>query len=238
MANTSSVSINKRADDQFKKLTRDRGRPQGPDRIRSPRRRDFNQDRAPQGAPAGARRDDNCRATGRAGEEGPQGSIGAGESCATRRQRSTFPRRALRPSFVHQVLPNLSNSPPGHEGRRSADRRNRPVAASSGCGSALAQRARLSALHRGSRLGDRTPPLSSGPRFTLWRIVTSAPTGGPWTLSTAELSQTPGRPVVMPAGTMPEAARERFAKPPAGAAPAPHSGLPSGKRPLRERGDW
>jgi hypothetical protein len=110
----------------------------------------------------------------------------------------------------------------------------------------FAQRARLSALHRGSRLGDRTPPLSSGPRFTLWRIVTL--TQGlwalaglalceSWTLSTAKLSQTPGRPVVMPAGTMPKAAREQFAKPPAGAALAPHSGLPSGKRPLRERGD-
>jgi hypothetical protein len=35
--------------------------------------------------------------------------------------------------------------------------------------------ARLSALHRGSRLGARAPPLSSGPRFTLWRIVTSGP---------------------------------------------------------------
>jgi hypothetical protein len=35
-----------------------------------------------------------------------------------------------------------------------------------GCGSAPCdRRARLSALHRGSRLGDRTPPLSSGPRL-------------------------------------------------------------------------
>jgi hypothetical protein len=35
----------------------------------------------------------------------------------------------------------------------------------------------------------------------------------------------------MPAGSMPEAARERIANPRAGAALAPHSGMPSGKRP-------
>ena len=94
--------------------------------------------------------------------------------------------------------------------------------------------ARLSALHRGSRLGDRTPPLSFGPRFALWRIVTSARIAvhaGLRTLSAAKLSQTPGRLVVMPAGSMPKAARERSANPRAGAALAPHSGQPSGKRP-------
>jgi len=47
---------------------------------------------------------------------------------------------------------------------------------------------------------------------------------GPWTLSTAEFSQTPGRPVVMPAGSMPKAARERGANPRAGAALAPYVG--------------
>jgi hypothetical protein len=161
----------------------------------------------------------------------------------SRRQRFSFSRRAWRASFVHQVLSTMSNSPPGNEGRRSADRRNRPLVASTGCGSAPCdRRARLSALHRGSRLGDRTPPLSFGPRFTLWRIVTSAhhasSHAGLRTLSTAKLSRTPGRPVVMPVGMMPEAARERIANPRAGAAPAPHSGLPSGKRPLRERADW
>jgi len=55
------------------------------------------------------------------------------------------------------------------------------------------------------------------------------------TLSTAKFSRTPGRPVVMPIGSMPEAARERVANPPAGTALAPHSGLPSGKRPFTER---
>lgn len=67
MANMSSISINKRADDQFKKLTRIED--QGSIRIRSPRRRAFVQDRAPQGASAGARRGHTRR---RADEEGRQ----------------------------------------------------------------------------------------------------------------------------------------------------------------------
>ena len=67
--------------------------------------------------------------------------------------------------------------------RRSADKRVSYRAASNGCGSASfapppsfplplagegqggGGRARLSAPHRGSGLGDLTPPLSSGPRF-------------------------------------------------------------------------
>jgi len=115
--------------------------------------------------------------------------------------------------------------------RREAERREAhpTVAASDGCGACSAEHARLSALHRGSRLGDRTPPLSFGPRFL------TADASELEALSAAEFSQTPGRPVVMPAGSMPKAARERSANPRAGAAPAPHSGMPSGKRPLRER---
>jgi hypothetical protein len=90
------------------------------------------------------------------------------------------------------------------------------------------------------RLSFRRPNATTQLRAALHSLADRyrGPYGGPWTLSTAKLSQTPGRPVIVPAGTMPEAAREQFAKPPAGAAPAPHSGLPSGKRPLRGRGDW
>ena len=117
---------------------------------------------------------------------------------------------------------------------REAERREAhpTMAASYGCRAHPAGCARLSALHRGSRLGDRTPPLSFGPRFTLWRIVTSGPISAPLravmralrTLSAAKLSQTPGRPVIMPAGSMPKAARERIANPRAGAALAPYVG--------------
>jgi hypothetical protein len=131
----------------------------------------------------------------------------------------------------------MSNSPPGNEGRRSADRRNRPVAASCGCGSALCEA--RSPFGAPPRLSFRRPNATTQLRAALHSLADRylGPYGEPWTLSAAKLSQTPGRPVVMPAGTMPEAAREQFAKPPAGAAPAPHSGLPSGKRPIRERGD-
>ncbi len=124
------------------------------------------------------------------------------------------------------------------------------MAASTDAAARPAGRARLSALHRGTCLGDRTPPLSFRPRFTFWWIVTSGPRvlrpcgsctralhASLWTLSTAKMSRTPGRPVVMPVGSMPEAARERGANPPAGTALAPHSGLPSGKRPFTERDD-
>ena len=146
-------------------------------------------------------------------------------------------------SFAHTPLRavtsrhDVTNKTKGPERKRrgqSADRRTFHWRHHTDAAAHPAGCARLSALHRGSRLGDRTPPLSSGPRFALWRIVTSARTAvhaGLRTLSTAKLSQTPGRPVIMPAGSMPEAARERIANPRAGAALAPHSGQPSGKRP-------
>src|SRR6202795_4924515 len=41
----------------------------------------------------------------------------------------------------------------------------------------------------------------------------------------------PRAPAVIPADMMPEAARERFARPPAGTAPAPHLQIASGMRP-------
>jgi len=113
------------------------------------------------------------------------------------------------------------------ERKRSAERRIQPWRHRTGAAAHPAGCARLSALHRGSRLGARAPPLSLGPRFALWRSVTSAhydPCGshaGLRTLAAAKLSQTPGRPVLVPAGSMPKAAREQVANPPAGTAPAP-----------------
>ena len=82
-----------------------------------------------------------------------------------------------------------------------------------------------------SSLADRyLGPRVCGPcgLWTLMRGVGPSPT--------AKVSQTPGRPVVMPAGTMPRTARERSANPPAGTAPAPHSGLPP-ESALRERAE-
>jgi hypothetical protein len=45
-------------------------------------------------------------------------------------------------------------------------------------------------------------------------------------LAPVPVQRAPRRPVIVPAGRIPEAARERSANPPAGTAPAPSSGLP------------
>ena len=75
---------------------------------------------------------------------------------------------------------------------------------------------RLSAFHRGSGVGDRTPPLSSGPRF-LGRGNAPVP-----------VQRAPRRPVIVPAGRI---VRSRPGAecivPPAGTALAPPSGVPS-----------
>ena len=47
----------------------------------------------------------------------------------------------------------------------------------------------------------------------------------------SQYSEAPRRPVVVPVGRVPEAARERVASPPAGTALAPRSGMPAGLRP-------
>jgi hypothetical protein len=72
-----------------------------------------------------------------------------------------------------------------------------------GRGARPAGRARLSAFHRGSCLGDPTPPLSSGyalPGTQPWRVLPA--------LSLSQSSELLRRPVIVPAGRIPEAARE------------------------------
>jgi hypothetical protein len=74
--------------------------------------------------------------------------------------------------------------------RREAERRQAHPAMirASGRGSGLLRKpARLSALHRGSWLGDRTPPLSLGPRFLDHRVQTGF---HPLRASAASSSQT------------------------------------------------
>jgi len=77
-------------------------------------------------------------------------------------------------------------------------------------------RARLSALHRGARQAV-TPGSTSGRASWNHRVQTGGPSPMP-------VQRAPRRPVIVPDGTMPEAARERFARPPAGTALAPLSG--------------
>jgi hypothetical protein len=62
-----------------------------------------------------------------------------------------------------------------------------------GCGAHLAKRARLSAFHRDSRLGEPTPLLSFGTRF----------------LGKLPVQRAPRRPVIVPAGRIAEAAPAR-----------------------------
>ena len=77
-------------------------------------------------------------------------------------------------------------------------------------------RARLSALHRGARQAV-TPDSTSGRASWNHRVQTGGPSPMP-------VQRAPRGPVIVPDGTMPEAARERFARPPAGTALAPLSG--------------
>jgi hypothetical protein len=110
--------------------------------------------------------------------------------------------------------------PSSKEGRQNADRRrtNRRII---GCGARSAERARLSAFHRGTCA--RT-----------WQSLAllQARLPGTWSsralpaLSCPSPVAAPHAPVVMPASMMPGAARERTANPPAGTAPAPPHGLP------------
>src|SRR5580693_715954 len=89
-----------------------------------------------------------------------------------------------------------------------------PPVRASGAAARPAGRARLSALHRGSR--QAVTPDSAPGRVSWNRRVQ---TGGP---SPAPVQRAPRGPVVMPDERGPKAARERFARPRAGTAPAPH----------------
>src|SRR5580692_8727300 len=75
------------------------------------------------------------------------------------------------------------------------------------------ERARLSALHRGTR---HTSWLSPRPRFPRPGF------GGRYPPTPVSVQRAPRRPVVVPDERDPRAARERFARPRAGTAPAPH----------------
>jgi len=69
---------------------------------------------------------------------------------------------------------------------------------------AEAQRARLSAFHRGACGSEPTPPLSFRTRFLGRGIPQALPESGP-----VPVQRQSRGPVIMPAGRFPEAARER-----------------------------
>src|SRR3984957_8279596 len=91
-----------------------------------------------------------------------------------------------------------------------------PPVRASGAAARPAGRARLSALHRGSR--QVFNPDSAPGRVSWSRRVQ---TGGP---SPAPVQRAPRGPVIVPDERGPKAARERFARPRAGTAPTPYFG--------------
>jgi hypothetical protein len=109
----------------------------------------------------------------------------------------------------------LVPSGPRKKGRRNAGRRVSPTSAPAtfihpasgggqrrGRGARPAGRARLSAFHRGSCLGDPTPPLSSG-----YALPGTQASTGVARLAPVPVQRAPRRPVIVPAGRIPEAAR-------------------------------
>jgi hypothetical protein len=99
--------------------------------------------------------------------------------------------------------------------------------------------ARLSAFHRGSCLGDPTPPLSSRYALPGTRSERTIPmvrktvrlSRGRYPRLPVPVQRIPRRPVIMPAGRMPGAAPAQVASPRGSAAPAPPSKVPSRRRP-------
>ena len=138
-----------------------------------------------------------------------------------------------------------ARSCPTNKRKRNAGRRISPSSAPYGRGSRSAERARLSAFHHGSRQRDfRRLRLSFRPGFLgrgkSARSLKARPNRGAETLRIFS-GRYPPLPVPVQRSTsraghsagrlMPEAARERLAKPPAGTALAPAARCASGPRP-------
>src|SRR6185437_10037839 len=107
-------------------------------------------------------------------------------------------------SFVFYSLLAIRHSPFAKK-TRQAERRQTPPhqSAPSGAARALRGALRLPAFHRGSRGSEPTPPLSS--RRASWDATSAAVTPP----SPIPVQRSNRRPVIMPAGRFPEAARER-----------------------------
>ena len=112
---------------------------------------------------------------------GPVGSI-----------RATKEREAERRQTRISNLRTHNLHPPPLAGRTEEGRGARP-----------AGRARLSAFHRGSCLGDPTPPLSSG-----YALPGTEASTGVTRLEPVPVQRAPRRPVIVPAGRIPGAARD------------------------------
>jgi hypothetical protein len=122
-----------------------------------------------------------------------------------------------------------------------------PRGASNQCRAAPAHVAMSRHLGRGARtFGARSP--SGAPHAALAGALTSRLSSRPCFLSPLHSGRyplackpsagtAPPAAVLMPQGVMPKAARERFARPRAGAAPCSANKIASGMRPSNEQGD-
>jgi hypothetical protein len=129
-----------------------------------------------------------------------QGRVKMRDLILTTRSASEFyPWRAAnweRP-LSQSLLATCFCLPSSKEGRQNADRR-RTNRRAYGRGARSAERARLSAFHRGSCIGERTPPLSSS------RASWDAALTGVTRLPPIPVQRAPRRPVIVPAGRCPE----------------------------------
>ena len=150
----------------------------------------------------------------------------------------------VRPSFAQKSTEKAIRSPSAGktEGRRSADRRNRPLSAlakrgSAPCAAAKSTRTCANQL-RGALASRRSTAALARllhltqlqARFSGTRSKRALPA-----LSCPGPVKAPHAPAVVPEDMMPKAARERIANPRAGTALAPPFGLASREAPLDER---
>jgi hypothetical protein len=172
------------------------------------------------------------------------------------RNKKAFSRRDLRPSCSKirspdgapaksgagvqacRPIPDFTSFHPGYETRSKkgggtpADAIH-PLAAPAGAARVHAEKCAQVCAHK---IHATRSPVGVPPRLSLRRTNATAQLRlrASWDAALAGVTRrqpvpvqrAPRRPVIVPAGRNPEAARERSANPPAGTAPAPSSGLP------------
>ena len=140
-------------------------------------------------------------------------------------------------------------NPPYEKNERkwNADRRCNPTCRAAGTAAPPAGGARLSASHRGSDPRESSSqglclrPCFLGRGISVDPVVDPLPGQhrrsfcGRYPPSPVPVQRAPRAPVVLPAGMMPKAARERLAIPPAGTALAPEPRCASAAGPFTER---
>jgi hypothetical protein len=176
------------------------------------------------------------RCAGEEKEERPRGAIRASEggrmASSEIRSRLYFLFAIRYSLFPIRLRYFLFATRSFKKGRRNAGRRNPSIGRICGCGATPSP----PSLACGGGKGGGRSPVGVPPRLSLRRTNATAQLrlraswdaalAGVTRLQPVPVQRAPRRPVIVPAGRIPEAARERSANPPAGTAPAPPSGLP------------